>query len=222
MAVDKAFAKRLNEACDGHPHIPPYGQGRQTWVKEHLDVSHEAVRKWFTGQSRPRPGKMKDLARVLEVDEAWLALGITPDLEPKEKRARNAQAEGACNVVGGLIQLNGGSIAYPGDNDSRAAYIDLYAIVRGASFSIHVSLANRFSEGQFSFVVPKEYKDCRVIGVIHARSTRIHLIDLTHDLIDKHKVRKGGYFLVSLSWHDNAYWSGPDKWHRVDNFAKDF
>jgi transcriptional regulator with XRE-family HTH domain len=220
--VDRSFAKRLNTACDGHPHIPEYGHGRQTWVKENLKVSHEAVRKWFTGEARPRPSMMRELAKTLEVDEAWLSLGITPDLKPRERRSRNAQAEGAVNVLAGIIQLNGGHCAFPDENDPRGAYVDLYAIVRGASHALHVSLATKFSIGQFNFVVPKEFEDCRVIGAVHASTTRVHFIDMTTDLINKAKVRKGGFFLIGMNWHDNSYWSGPEKWPRIENFAKDF
>lgn len=220
--VDKGFAKRLNTACDGHPHIPPYGLGRQTWIKENLAVSHEAVRKWFTGESRPRPDKMRELAKSLEVDEAWLSLGIAPDMEPRERRARNAQADGAVNLVAGLIQMNGGNCAFPGPKDPRGAYVDLYAIVRGTSYAIHVCLAQPFATGMFNFNVPKEYQDCRVLGVVHARSMRVHVIDMTTDMIDRYKVRKGGYFMVGMNFHDNAYWSASDKWSRIDNFAKDF
>ena len=69
---DKQFAKRLNEACDGHPHVPAYGQGRQEWIKKALAISSEAARRYFNGSSRPRPDKMKKLARALEVDKAVL------------------------------------------------------------------------------------------------------------------------------------------------------
>ena len=68
---DKQFAKRLNEACDGRPHVPAYGQGRQEWIKKALAISSEAARRYFNGSSRPRPDKMKKLARALEVDEAF-------------------------------------------------------------------------------------------------------------------------------------------------------
>ena len=104
---DKAFAKRLEIACEGHPHCPTdQYRGKQKWLYEGLDsefgvkVSAEAVRKWFSGESRPRPKVMSFIARLLEVDEAWLSLGITPDLTPREQKQRNAVADGAVNLVG--------------------------------------------------------------------------------------------------------------------------
>lgn len=218
--VDRSFAKRLNTACDGHPHIPEYGHGRQTWVKENLGVSHEAVRKWFTGEARPRPSMMRELAKALEVDEAWLSLGIAPDLEPRERRARNAIADGAVNVVMGLLQMNGGHCAVPDDKDPRAAFVDFYAILRGQQRSFHVSLASQLSEGQFKFILPKEFDQCSVIGVVHAFPTRVHELRMPFELIDKHKIRRGGYFEISVSKRQSEYFTGSDVWPRIQNFSQ--
>lgn len=218
---DTAFAKRLNSACDGHPHIPPYGQGRQTWIKENLAVSHEAVRKWFTGDSRPRPEKMKALARALEVDEAWLALGLAPDFTPAEQKVRNAEAEGAVNVVTGLLQMNGSRCAFPSDNDPNAAYVDVYSIQRGVQLAIHISLGKLLAANQVRFIIPKEYENCRVIGVVHARANRVHLLNMTHDMIDKYKSRKGGFYEIVVNYDKQAYWSGADQWQRIEDFKKD-
>lgn len=84
---DKAFAKRLVLACEGNPNCPTdQSRGKQKWIYDNLlsefgvRVSAEAVRKWFAGESRPRPKVVSYIARLLEVDEAWLSLGITPEL----------------------------------------------------------------------------------------------------------------------------------------------
>lgn len=221
MSRDKAFAQRLNTACDGHPHIPPYGQGRQTWIKENLGVSHEAVRKWFTGESRPRPDKLKMLAAVCEVDEAWLALGITPDLTPVEQKVRNAENEGAVNVVTGLLQMNGSRCAFPSDKDPNASYVDVYAIQRGVQLAIHISLAKVMAANQLKFVVPKEYEHCRVIGIVHARANRVHLLNMTHDMIDRYKTRKGGFYEIVVNYREGHYYSGEDRWVKIESFQKD-
>lgn len=213
--ADKLFAKRLREACDGHPHIPAYGQGRQEWIRQKLGVSSEASRKYFAGLSRPKPDKMRVLAKILEVDEAWLSLGIVPDMSPAEKRERNAQADGAVNVVAGLIQLNSGHIAFPGDRDPRAEYVDMYAIMRGQQYAIHVSLAKQISPDVFKFTIPKEYEQCKVVGVVHVYQTRVHMVNLTEELITKHKSRKGGYFEVTVNKIGSDYHSGSDKWPRI-------
>jgi hypothetical protein len=62
---DKAFSNRLNSACDSNSHVPAYNYGRPSWIREHMasdmgvEVSTETVRKWFAGESRPRPDKMR-------------------------------------------------------------------------------------------------------------------------------------------------------------------
>ena len=107
---DKSFAKRMEIACENHAYAPS-GHGRQTWVRHKMHekfgitLSPEAVRKWFAGESRPRPKVMTQLAEVLEVDEAWLALGLSPAATPRDQRKQNAMAAGAVNLVAGHIQL---------------------------------------------------------------------------------------------------------------------
>lgn len=219
--MDKGFAQRMNTACDQNPHIPAYGMGRQTWVKEKMGVSHEAVRKWFLGQARPRPDKLTQLANVLECDEAWLALGKKGDLDPREKRARSLNVEGAVNAVTGLLQLNGANCAFPGEKDPAAAYVDVYAINRGVQLAIHVSLAKQGPPGTFKFTIPKEYEQVKLVGVVHARANRIHLINMDHEMLAKYCERKGGFMEVTMFFKDNAYWSGSDRWTRIESFSKD-
>jgi len=217
LQMDRAFAQRLNLACDGHPHIPAYGAGRQTWIKENMGVSHEAVRKWFVGEARPRPAMMRKLKTLLEVDEAWLSLGIAPDVEPKERKARNAVADGAVNALAGIIQINGGHCAFPDERDPRAAYVDMYTIIRGSQFSIHVALGLKLSENVYKFSVPREFDQCSVVGAIHAYPMRMHWISLSHDLIDRHKVRRGGFYELTIQRNSGDYTTGSDTWPRINS-----
>lgn len=219
---DKAFSSRLNQACDGHPEIPPYGQGRQTWIKDRLGVSAEAVRKYFQGIARPRPGKMKELARMLEVDEAWLSLGIIPDMQPAEKKVRNAEVTGAVNVLAGLIQMNGGHVAFPSDKDHRAGFVDLYAIVRGQQLAIHVALGQQVSPDVYRFTIPKEYDQCVILGAVHVYAARVHYLNLTNELVNKHKVRRGGYYEITINKDGSDYWTGKDHWPRIQSFTDRF
>ncbi len=137
---DKGFARRIETACENHPHAPS-GHGRQKWVREQLEaqgttVSPEAVRKWFAGEARPKPAMMKQLASILEVDEAWLSLAIVPDVTPREQSKLNAQAAGAVNYVAGLIQMGGGTIAFPEESEGHSA--DIFAIISGKRRSIQI------------------------------------------------------------------------------------
>ena len=154
----KDFAKRIEIACENHPHAPS-GHGRQVWLKNALEenfaekVSTEAVRKWFAGEARPKPKMMSIVARALAVDEAWLALGIIPTATPGEKRKQNALTAGAVNMVAAQIQLAGGNIAFPENPDQY----DIHAIIRGKAHNIAVRLFNSVSH------FPLDIKDVVVV-----------------------------------------------------------
>jgi len=216
--MDTTFGKRLNIACDGHPDVPPYGQGRQTWVKREMEVSNEAVRKWFKDEARPKPGKMKQLADLLGVDEAWLALGIQPEMTPVEKKKRNARVNGSVNIVAGFIQLNGGSIAFPPNDENKVEFVDLYAIIEGQQYAVHVSMAEPMADAQFKFYIPPEVEKIRTIGVVVISPVYVHLVNLKPSIVDKHKIRRGGYYEVEIRREGDMYFSGDDQWPRIMTF----
>jgi hypothetical protein len=185
---DKAFAKRLVIACEGNPHCPTDEyRGKQKWVYDNLleqfgiKVSPEAVRRWFSGEMRPRPKTVAALARLLEVDLGWLTLGTVPDMAPKEQKARNAIADGSVNLVAGLIQMNGGHVAFPDTPDAGA---DIFAIIGGKQYSIQVKLARDLGGDTMRFTVGLDASSHVVIGVIpseHGFGAR--LVRLTPDII---------------------------------------
>ena len=74
----KEFAERLDQALIQYPQAPS-GHGRQRWLAMKLGVSDETVRKWIIGQAHPNRQRMRELAALLEQDEAWLALGISKE-----------------------------------------------------------------------------------------------------------------------------------------------
>ena len=140
---DREFARRLETACENHPRAPS-GHGRQTWLRRNLEeqfevsVSPEAVRKWFAGESRPRPKAMTKIAQLLRVDEAWLSLGMKPAASPTKVEKMSVVASGAVNLVAAHIQLSGGTIAYREEN----ADYDIFAVVRGRRHEIAVRLGD--------------------------------------------------------------------------------
>jgi transcriptional regulator with XRE-family HTH domain len=125
---DAGYAQRLALACDRSDQCPPLHQGRLVWVVAQLqerfglDVTTETVRKWMHGEAKPRLDKNSKLAELLGVDPVWLYQGIDPNLSPREKKARNAMADGAVNLIAGFIQMDGGAVAFPEEN----GVIDLY------------------------------------------------------------------------------------------------
>lgn len=87
------FNERLKQACDNSKLVPEMHQGRYVAIAKRMNVSEEAVRKWFTGESRPRFKKMAELASWLNVDEGWLALGVSSGITQKDKRDTSSQSQ---------------------------------------------------------------------------------------------------------------------------------
>lgn len=198
ISRDKAFAKRLEQACANHPRAPS-GHGQQTWVRKALEerfnvtLSPEAIRKWFAGEARPRTTTMMQLAEVLGVDEAWLALGISPAAEPRAKAKLNALASGAVNLVAGHIQLAGGTIAYP----EKDAGFDLFAIIEGRQIAIEVKLASQDPQSRISFAST----DKTAIAVVPTeRSTLYRYFRIQSELLNAHGNNRGGYTDISLEF----------------------
>jgi len=194
---DPEFASRLTSACDNHPDAPDKHDGRLRWLKDELAkrgqlISPETARKWFAGESRPRPAKMGILAQTLEVDPAWLSMGIDPDLGPRERKVRNAMVDGAVNLVAGFIQMDGGHPAFPDDDDKRAKAdnVDLYAVIKGASYAFNVCLGTR-EEELLRFVVPSNYENVIVIGVLRD-GFNVKLFEIPSELIADKGHRRGG------------------------------
>lgn len=203
---DAAFAQRLALACDGNAKVPPYNFGRLTWFKNQLlerfgeTASVETIRKWFAGEVKPRPDKVKVLAEMLEVDEGWLSLGIEPELQPREQKVRNAMADGAVNLLAGVIQMNGGHPAFPKPDDKRATkeHIDLYAIIKGAQYGFHVSLGQPVDKQTVKFTLPTNYDGAFQMGIVQEDSTRFLFVELTGQTVSEHGVRKGGSIEVTV------------------------
>lgn len=165
----KDFSKRLADAVRAFPGNQGLERGQQVWLRERLkllcglEFSGESVSKWFNGESRPRPETMREIARILEVDESWLALGIAPDSAERELRTHSGLASGPANVIAGLIQMAGGSVAFNEDEGS-----DMTAIIRGKKVEIEVKTAAVLPDGSLRFVVPKVGEKVVVLGVAPA------------------------------------------------------
>lgn len=196
--VDAGFAKRLATACDQNRDVPGYGRGRQTWVRNKMEVSHEAVSKWFQGTSRPRPKTMAKLAAILGVDEAWLSLGIVPDLQPKERKAWGVRAEGAVSVFMGLLQLNQAHCAVPRESDPDAAFVSVYSISGGIQTAYHVTLGQLTEDGHIRFIVPREYERCVVVGAVLLGPGAVDFVHIPTQVIEEAGTNRGGYLALEM------------------------
>lgn len=212
-----SFAQRLKQACDDNELVPTYGHGRQAHLAQQLDVSQEAVRKWFTGEAIPRREKIKALAEVLRVEESWLALGIEPEVDRKTKRALGARTDGAIYVVYGLLTMAGGVCAFPAENDPRRRYVDMYAIVGGRQQAIHVSVGRETGKDDYEFVLPREYDEARCLGVIHRGGMRFQLLEFASGSVQKHADKKSGGALLHVSRVANKYQTGSTNWPAIED-----
>lgn len=74
-ANSKAFAARLEEACDQQK-IPL--RGRQSAIARRLKVTQQAVRKWRAGEAYPDMSRAIELSNWLCVNVVWLLQGTGP------------------------------------------------------------------------------------------------------------------------------------------------
>lgn len=192
---DPDFARRFNQACDAHRDCPPLHHGRLAWVRDEFEnrfrekVSLETVRKWSIGETKPYAGRMDLLAQLLEVPVEWLHLGAEHGVSAREKKARNALASGAAKLVAGLIQLDGGHPAFPEEEGP----VDLHAIIKGAKYDFHVSLAD--DDGRF--VVPVDHEGVIVLGVVR-KGFAFAVYEIPVEVIDEFGERKGRALEVSV------------------------
>lgn len=203
------FARRLEEACEAHPRCPTEGRGKQKWLREELHkrfgitVSAEAVSKWFSSRSFPRPHFMDPLAQCLNVTEAWLISGVPPmhrtrgqavGAEPAVNAPQMMRApilpagttstaaapgslfSGAVDLLAAMVQMSGGTVAFPGSRGSGM----MLAVLNNKMHAIQIILANEVSKGHYSFAVPSVSNVSVRIAVVpgdHPFDTRFILVD---------------------------------------------
>lgn len=224
MSIEKSkvarqeFAKRLQlacEQCDACPTEQP--RGKQKWLYEALDkqfgtkVSPEATRKWFAGESAPRQPTIRQIAKILNVDFAWLAVGTKPDMTEQEKRQHNLKVSGAVNVVAGIIQSNGGSVSFAGGERD-----ELTAIIEGGLYVIEIRspIIEDAEEGTYR-ITPKINTNtllCVIPGIPLGRMTILHI---PSDVVREQGENRGGYWEVEIRNDGKNYLIGNTRLHEV-------
>lgn len=203
--VHPAFASRMQQACDDNHRVPLPNYGRLGWLTNELETrfgisaSQETMRKWLSGETIPRPKSMKAMAIILGVDEAWLSIGRVPEVSIKQGKLRNATADGAVNVVAGFIQMCGGNPAFPLEDDRAASKekIDIYAIIKGAKYSFHVTVGERRGD-EWHFHVPVEAENTFVIGVARTSDLVCEFYEFDPDTIERMGNKRGGAYEIVL------------------------
>jgi transcriptional regulator with XRE-family HTH domain len=203
---DSSFGVRFTTLCDENPNVPPPNFGRLGWFKDQFEkrydesISIETVRKWLCGEVKPKPERILMLAQLLDVDEGWLAFGVVPEMTKREQRELGASGNGAVMVVAGLIEMAGGQPAFPAEGDKRAATesIDLYAIIRGAQYAMHISIGR--GEGDLlKFSIPSKFENVMQVGVVTVDDFSIRMIDISEEIIAERGNRRGGSIEVEMT-----------------------
>jgi transcriptional regulator with XRE-family HTH domain len=225
-----SLAERLYKACEENSRVPAHNHGRQAWVRAQLaercgvEVSSETISKWFTGVARPRPEKITALARVLDVDEAWLTLGVSARVGAVRHQLRNAMADGVVNVVAGFIQMAGGHPAFPESavtpHEPGCAKVDLYAIIKGAHYAFHIVVAQETGPGVWRFVLDHGYESCLVLGVIPYAPLACDFIELRDELVARHGGRRKGVVEIVVERQGDHYHSDGEAWPAITSFAE--
>jgi len=221
-----AFARRLNQVIDESGLLPPYNQGRFTWITEQLrkqfgvEVTRETVRKWVSGETVPRNEKLRALARLFDVDEGWLAFGVRSGVDLRQDSARILADSGAVSLVAGLIQMAGGTCALPEPGD-RNEFVDLYTIIGRRQRMIAVRLGDEVAPGKYRFSVPNEFEQCVNIGVIRVDFACFELLLLSHGLIKSYGDRRGPHVDVIVTKREKGWMIGRIPVRQIIDFNAD-
>lgn len=218
----KDFARRLEVACEGNPHCPTeLYRGKQKWIYDGLEeefgikISSEAVRKWFSGESKPRPKVMSYLARLLEVDEGWLALGITPELTPVERKKRNAIADGAVNLVAGMIQMAGGHIAFPGDDSA-----DIFAIIGGKNYAVDAILPFALEQDRFRLTISNKLDGKDFLAVVPQDDFSYRVLHVTPELVRDSGELRGDFWELMIEQRGTKWRAGDHQVRELSNIRE--
>lgn len=214
MADHTDFARRLKQACDDNPVIPEKGKGQQVWLAQKLDITQEAVRKYFEGINRPRPDKMKHIAKLLGVDESWLALGINPEMDGRQKRQYQNRADAATYIAFGVFMASGYTCAFGREGDE---VVDFYAIRGGQQKAISVTTARERSKSVWLLPVKTTYEHTMNIVVVPVRNTQFDFVFMDTVGIAEHGQNRGGIIEIIAHRDSRAFNTGEHVWKRLQD-----
>jgi transcriptional regulator with XRE-family HTH domain len=191
------FSKRLTLAADRSDGVPRINGGRFSHIMRQMKiqghpVSRETIRKWFSGEARPRADKMPALATVLKVDEAWLAVGKSPSSLPAVSKALEVHNEAGVNLVMGIMGLAGATCALPDSNDPLSDSVHFYAILNGRQKRVFVTVGQR-TKDNVRFHGPGNFDGICTIAVVQTDFSRFSLFEITPKEISKNARSRGGY-----------------------------
>lgn len=219
--MDRDFSDRLKQACNLRPELPRKGAGLHSWLKDKMGVSHETISKWFSGESRPRPARMKKLATILGVNEAWLAVG-SPLITSGAQKALEVRQEGIENIFMGLMKLNGAHCAAPDEAEDESSKTSFYAIREGVLTRYAVLLAEQHGHS-FSCKIPVNYSSATVVVSFCTEPSRVLFFKIPHDLIDTFGKHMGGYIKIDIHFNkqnEESIKIGEAEVVKMENFTE--
>ena len=157
-----------------------------------LAVSPNTVHKWFNGMSRPREDTIRKIAKVLSVDEVWLALGRMPSPEAKANVQEAARASGGVLVLAGLIEMAGGKVTFAGKDEPG---VSLWANMGGQRIGITVATLTE-RDGQCAFMVPEPAGEKIVAVAVRQDCAFTGCLDIL-DISTVQRQNLGGFSVVS-------------------------
>ena len=216
VRVSQEFAQRLQLACERCARCPTEMiRGKQKWLYDELmnkfgtRVSPEATRKWFAGETSPRQKTVKQIASILGVDFAWLAVGTEPNMDEKQKRHHNLKVSGAVNLLVGIIQLNGGGAAFSKDNSN-----EITAIIDATLFTIEVRHPVAVSDTAFR--ITSSISDTPLVCVMGGESLgALTILHIPRSLVETHGTDRGGYWDIDITKEKKHYSLGGKRLHEV-------
>lgn len=223
----EAFARRLEEASQAHPRCPTDAhRGKQKWLRDELksrfgvQVSAESVSKWYGAKVMPRPSLISPIASALDVNEVWLVSGVPPmkgkaeDVPlpppfpaagtPALDAARPSQVFlGAVDLVAGMAQMSGGTVAFPGPREHGLMFV----LLNGKSHAVQVVLAQEVGTARYSISVPKESSATAILTVVPGK----HPFDARFLVVEgeMRTTMAGSELLVEKTFRGFASSAGP-------------
>lgn len=201
-SVHMEFAKRMRLACDGNQIVPAMNDGRLTWIQHHLkgegiNVSLQTVMRWYHGDAYPRLPRMRALAKVLRVDQSWLALGATLQIDKDELKKTPLTVSGAVSAVFGFVQLAGWQCAWA-EGDHGAAHF--YSIIKGRQHAFHVTIGIPTANGkEMIFPVPRGFEKCVVLALVSSGATSADVWHMPLETLKRNVERGGGAYQVKAA-----------------------
>lgn len=195
--VTSTFQSRLMQACRENLEVPEKGKGQQTYIADKMNVSQEAVRKWLSGESKPKQPTVRRLASLLGVDHVWLAMGTDPQELQKRSIALGKKNAAVYALVGFLIE-KGYSCASPDDDDS---FIDIEAIGHGVHRVITVRLAET-QDDMLNVAFPAASLQLATITAVRRNSSSFafDFIWFRPELLSKYGYRHGNDICLNFKY----------------------